>query len=116
MFEEYVKQHYQLKSFLNSFSDSIKSVGFNGRGNPLSIESSNKFDFHSFECISIYHDELKLCVTGYRSNISILTKNILLTNKSSKVFLIDSKQIDKITFTPMGIDFYTLTLYFLTLT
>jgi hypothetical protein len=111
MSEEYVKGHYQLKGFLNSFTNQIKYVAFNGKGNSLSIylpNSSNKFNLHSFEAISIYHQNFRISITGYRANIPILTKNILLTNQISKLYQIDFQQIDKITFTPTGIDYYTL--------
>jgi hypothetical protein len=109
--EEYVKKHYQLKGFLNSFTNQIKCVAFNGKGNSLSIylpNSSKKFNLHSFQALSIYHEKFRISITGYRLNIPILTKTILLTNQISKLFQIDFQQIDKITFTPAGIDFYTL--------
>jgi hypothetical protein len=108
MYKEYASKHYQLKGFLNAYKNSQNCVAFNGRGNSLSIflpNSSNKFGLHSFEALSIYHDNFKLSLTGYRSNIAIYIKHLILTNKSPTLFEIDWEQIDKITFTPSCIEF-----------
>lgn len=111
MYKEYALQFYQLKGFLNSFINNENCVAYNGNGKALSIflsNSSNKFSLHSFEAISIYHDNFKISLNGFRSNQIIYIKHIILNNKSPKLFEIDFEQIDKITFIPTTLDFYTL--------
>ena len=69
----------------------------------MSIFSSNAhttFDLHSFEAISIYHENFKLSITAYRSHLIYDTKNVILTKKAPRLFEIDWYEIDRITFTP----------------
>ena len=111
MFDDYVKDNYQLKGFASAFSNSIQCVVYNGNGNPLSIylpNASNQFGVHSFSASSIYHDEMSVSVTGFRSNVPTITKQLILTLNSPKLFQIDFEQIDKITFTPRDLNLYTL--------
>jgi hypothetical protein len=106
MFEEYASGKYQLKGFMNAYNNSRKCVAYNGKGNSMSISlsnSQNTFGLHSFESLSIYHDNFKLTVTGYRSNVVVAVKNIVLINKNCTRFEINWEQIDKITFTPARI-------------
>jgi hypothetical protein len=73
------------------------------------LNSTNKFGLHSFEALSIYHDNFKLSLTGFSSNQTIYIKHIILNNKYPTFFQIDWEQIDKITFTPLINDYiYTL--------
>jgi hypothetical protein len=105
MFQQTVLSNTQLIGFLNAYTNSIKCVAYNSRGNPISISlpnSRNTFGLHSFEAMSVYHDNFKLTVTGYRSNVIFAVKIILLTKKPT-LFEIDWEQIDKITFTPARI-------------
>jgi len=112
MYKEHALKYYQLKGFLNAFKDSQNCVAFNGNGKSMSIfllNSTNKFGLHSFEALSIYHDNFKLSLTGFSSNQPIYIKHIILNNKYSTLFEIDWEQIDKITFTPSINDYiYTL--------
>lgn len=111
IFNDYVKDHYQLKGFASAFSDSVQCVVYNGNGNPLSIylpNAANQFGVHSFSASSIYHDEIRISVTGFRSNVPTITKQLVLNRDSPKLFQIDFEQIDKITFTPRNINLYTL--------
>jgi len=108
MYKEYASKYYQLKGFLNAFKDCQDCVAFNGNGKSMSIflsNPTNKFGLHSFEALSIYHDNFKLSLTGYRSNQIIYIKHIILNNKYPILFRIDWKQIDNIIFTPSTIDY-----------
>lgn len=111
IFDTYAKESYVLKGFLPAFTDSVKCVVYSGNGNPLSIylpNASNKFGVHSFSALSVYHDEMRVSVTGFRSNVPILTKQLVLNRGPPKLYQIDFEQIDKIIFTPTGIDVFTL--------
>ena len=61
------------------------------------------FGLHSFEAISIYHENFKLSVTAYRSNSVYDTKNVTLTSRKPTLFEVDWENIDKIAFTPARI-------------
>jgi hypothetical protein len=103
MFEQTALSNIQLKGFLNAYTNSIKCVAYNSRGNPISISLPNyrnTFGLHSFQAMAVYHDNFKLKVTAYRSNIIFAVKIILLTKNKPTLFEIDWEQIHKITFTP----------------
>lgn len=61
------------------------------------------FGLHSFEAISIYHEDFKLSVTAYCSNSIYDTKNVTLTSRKPTLFEVDWENIDKIAFTPAHI-------------
>lgn len=103
IYEEYVKTRAQLSGYLASFTNTIKCVAYNGRGNPLSIYSPNPlntFGLHSFEAMSAYNDynSLRVSVVGYRSNMPVFVKHHVL-DRTRKTFQLDFERIDKVTFT-----------------
>lgn len=53
---------------------------YNGNGNPMTIKSdiSNLMTLHSFAIAAAWHDNLKLEVVGYKSNISTITTTFTL--------------------------------------
>ncbi|CAF1393120.1 unnamed protein product [Adineta steineri] len=105
MFEEHVRNKSQLQGFINAYTNSRTCVAYNGRGNAMSIflpNSRHTFGLHSFEAMSVYHDNFKLSITSYRSNDVFIVKNITLTKKPT-LFEINWEQINKITFTPAKI-------------
>ena len=111
IFNDYVNGKFQLKGFASAFSDSIQCVVYNGNGKPLSIylpDAANRFNVHSFSALSVYHDHMKVSVTGFRSNVPTITKQLVLDRGSPKLFQIDLEQINKITFIPTDIDCETM--------
>ena len=89
--------------FRNAFTNSRNCVAYNSKGSAMSIFLSNArttFDLHSFEAISIYHENFKLSITAYRSNLIYDTKKLILTKKAPRLFETDWYEIDGITFTP----------------
>jgi hypothetical protein len=104
MFESYASKNVHLKGFSNAYTWSRKCVAYNGKGESISIFLSNSrqtFGLHSFEALSIYHDDFKLSLTGYRSNLVFDTKSLILNRKRPTLFEIDWEQIDRITLTPV---------------
>ena len=103
MSEQNAIDNHQLQGFRNAYTNSRKCVAYNGRGNPITMflpNTQNSFSLHSFEAMSIYHDNFKLTITSYRSNVIFSVKNIILTNKKPTLFEINWEEIDKITFKP----------------
>lgn len=111
IYKDYIKENSHLNGFTGAFSDSIQCVVYNGNGNPLTIylpNAANQFGVHSFFASSIYHDEMRISVTGFRSNVPKITKQLVLSRGSPKLFQINFEEIDKITFTPMENSLYTM--------
>ncbi len=107
MLESCVTESHPFNGFANACKHGRKSMAFNGRGAPLSIFLSNQgktFGLHSFEAISIYHENFKLSITSYRSNDVFDTKTIILTKNYPILIEIDWEQIDRIKFSSAGIN------------
>ncbi|CAF4966193.1 unnamed protein product [Rotaria sp. Silwood1] len=102
MFEDFVKAR-QLKGFTNAFVNSRQYVAYNGRGDSMSFslcDQSKTFGLHSFEAISIYHEDFKLSVAAYRVDVLFDTKFVMLTTAKATTFEMDWEQIDKVVFKP----------------
>ncbi|CAF1530673.1 unnamed protein product [Adineta ricciae] len=103
MFEQHARENIQLRGFLTAYNDSRCCVAYNGRGHAILIylpNASNTFGIHSFEAMSVYHDEFQLKVSGYRSNVLLAVKNIILKRGELNLFEINWDRIDRLVLTP----------------
>ncbi|CAF3906410.1 unnamed protein product [Rotaria sp. Silwood1] len=103
MFENFVKEAPQLKGFIKAFVNLRQCVAYNGRGDSMSFflfDQSKTFGLHSFEAISIYHEDFKLSVSAYCAGVLFDTKHVMLTTAKVTTFEMDREQIDKVVFKP----------------
>lgn len=93
------------KGFRKAFHDAQENVVYNDRGAALTISLPNpgqRFGLHSFEAISVYHNELRLFITAYRSNVIFNTKYFILTKDQLELFEVDWEEIDRVVIKPQG--------------